>query len=93
MAAVLNPESLVFVEEMGVHTSLALLYGYALKDERLCLLLPRNREKNTTLLSSMTLSGTGPFWPEVKDNRFTFHSLRHTCATLLLSKNINPKII
>jgi len=24
---------------------------------------------------------------------FTFHSLRHTCATLLLSKNVNPKII
>jgi integrase len=22
----------------------------------------------------------------------TFHSLRHTCATLLLSKNVNPKI-
>jgi integrase len=24
---------------------------------------------------------------------FTFHSLRHTCATLLLTKNINPKIV
>ena len=24
---------------------------------------------------------------------FTFHSLRHTCATLLVSKNVNPKII
>jgi integrase len=24
---------------------------------------------------------------------FTFHSLRHTCATLLLSRNINPKIV
>ena len=24
---------------------------------------------------------------------FTFHSLRHTCATLLCSKNVNPKII
>ena len=23
---------------------------------------------------------------------FTFHSLRHTCATLLLSKNVNPNI-
>ena len=32
------------------------------------------------LLKSVGLSG------------FTFHSLRHTCATLLLSKNINPKI-
>jgi integrase len=24
---------------------------------------------------------------------FTFHSLRHTCATLFLSKNVNPKIV
>ena len=24
---------------------------------------------------------------------FTFHSLRHACATLLLSKNVNPKIV
>jgi integrase len=24
---------------------------------------------------------------------FTFHSLRHTCATLLLSRNVNPKIV
>jgi integrase len=22
-----------------------------------------------------------------------FHDLRHTCATLLLSKNVNPKIV
>jgi integrase len=32
-------------------------------------------------------------WPEDKRKRFTFHSLRHTCATLLLSKNVNPKIV
>jgi integrase len=24
---------------------------------------------------------------------FTFHSLRYTCATLLCSKNVNPKIV
>jgi integrase len=29
----------------------------------------------------------------VQDQGFTFHSLRHTCATLLLSKNVNPKIV
>ena len=23
----------------------------------------------------------------------SFHDLRHTCATLLLSKNINPKVV
>ncbi len=32
-------------------------------------------------------------WSEDKSKRFTFHSLRHTCATLLLSKNVNPKIV
>lgn len=60
VAAQAEPESLVFVDEMGVHTSLAPIYGYALKGERLNLAVPRNRGKNTTLLSSMTLSGMGP---------------------------------
>ena len=32
-------------------------------------------------------------WSEDKDKRFTFHSLRHTCVTLLVSKNVHPKII
>lgn len=36
-----------------------------------------------TLLKKADLDGQG----------FTFHSLRHTCATLLLSKNVNPKIV
>jgi hypothetical protein len=57
-----DPESLVFVDEMGVHTSLAPIYGYyAPKGERLHLpVVPRNRGKNTTLLSSMTTGGMGP---------------------------------
>jgi integrase len=38
------------------------------------------------------LQRTG-LWSEDKEERFTFHSLRHTCATLLLSKNVNPKIV
>ena len=49
VAAVAEPESLVFVDEMGVHTSLAPIYGYTLKGERLNLSVPRNRGKNTTL--------------------------------------------
>ena len=32
-------------------------------------------------------------WSEDKEKRFTFHSLRHTCATLLVSKNVNPKTV
>jgi hypothetical protein len=53
-------ESLVFVDECGVHTSLAPLYGYAPKGERLNLPVPRSRGKNTTLLSSITVEGMGP---------------------------------
>src|SRR5215217_4359355 len=48
---------LVFVDEMGLHTSLAPLYGYSPKGERVHLEVPRNRGKNTTLLASMTLLG------------------------------------
>ena len=57
VAAEVDPSRLVFVDEMGVHTSLAPLYGYAPKGERLRLEVPRNRGKNTTLLSSITLLG------------------------------------
>jgi transposase len=53
-------ERLVFVDECGTHTSLALIYGYAPKGERLYLPVPRTRGKNTTLLSSMTIEGMGP---------------------------------
>ena len=48
-------ETLVFVDACGTHTSLAPIYGYAPRGERLYLPVPRNRgKKNTTLLSSMT---------------------------------------
>ncbi len=53
-------QRMVFVDECGTHTSLASLYGYAPRGERLRLSVPRKRGKNTTLLSSMTLSGMGP---------------------------------
>jgi transposase len=53
-------QRLVFVDECGTHTSLASLYSYAPRGERLHLSVPRKRGKNTTLLSSMTLSGMGP---------------------------------
>jgi transposase len=55
-----NPERLIFVDECGTHTSLAPLYGYAPRGQRLYLSVPRNRGKNTTLLSSMSLEGIGP---------------------------------
>src|SRR3712207_1858213 len=53
-------ERLVFVDECGTHTSLALLYGYTPRGERLRLSVPRKRGKNTTLLSSMSSEGMGP---------------------------------
>jgi len=60
-ATVEPPERLIFVDECGTHTSLAPIYGYApRRSERLRLSVPRRPSKNTTLLSSMTLSGMGP---------------------------------
>jgi transposase len=60
VAAKVAPERLVFVDECGTHASMAPIYGYAPKGERLRLSVPRRRGKNTTLLSSMTLGGMGP---------------------------------
>ena len=60
VAAAVEPERLLFVDECGLHTSLAPIYGYAPKGERLRLSVPRSRGKNTTLLSSMTIEGMGP---------------------------------
>jgi len=60
VAARVEPERLVFVDECGTHTSLAPIYGYAPKGERLGLSVPRKRGKNTTLLASMSLEGMGP---------------------------------
>ncbi len=57
--AEIEPRRLVFVDEMGVHTSLAPLYGYSQKGERVRRQVPRNRGRNTTLLASMSLSGMG----------------------------------
>jgi transposase len=60
VAGVVDPRRLVFVDECGTHTSLAPVYGYSPKGERLNLSVPRNRGKNTTLLASMTVKGMGP---------------------------------
>jgi transposase len=55
-----DPKRLVFVDEMGVNTSLSSLYAWALKGERAHCSVPRNRGKNTTLLASMSAEGMGP---------------------------------
>ena len=59
VATEVDPSRLVFVDEMGVHTSLASLYGYSPEGERVRLKAPRNRGKNTTLLASITPGGMG----------------------------------
>ena len=56
----IDAERLVFVDEMGTHTSLAPLYAYAPIGERAFLEVPRNRGKNTTLLTSLHRGGMGP---------------------------------
>src|SRR5215211_3179443 len=56
----LDPGRLVFVDEMGTHTSLAPLYAYAPVGERAFFEIPRNRGKNTTLLTSLHRRGMGP---------------------------------
>jgi len=57
VAAQVDPKRLVFVDERGLHTSLAPLYGYSPGGKRVHLKVPRNRGKNTTLLASLTLLG------------------------------------
>ena len=59
VAAVVEPERLIFVDECGTHTSLSPIYGYAPRGERLYLPVPRGRGKNTTVLSSMSVEGMG----------------------------------
>jgi transposase len=56
----IDPGRLVFVDEMGTHTSLAPLYAYAPIGERAFFEIPRNRGKNTTLLTSLHREGMGP---------------------------------
>ena len=62
VAAEVDPERLVFVDEMGTHTSLAPFYAYAPIGERAFFEIPRNRGTNTTLLSSLHPEG---MWPSM----------------------------
>jgi hypothetical protein len=58
--ATLEYGRLVFVDEMGTHTSLAPLYGYSPPGQKTFFEIPRNRGANTMLLSSMSSDGMGP---------------------------------
>lgn len=60
VAGRVDPGRLVFVDEMGANTSLSPIYAYSAVGQRARCSVPRNRGKNTTLLSSMSVGGMGP---------------------------------
>jgi integrase len=43
--------------------------------------------------SNFTYHTFQPFLKRAGLPKIRFHDLRHTCATLLLSRNVNPKIV
>src|SRR3712207_2912834 len=59
LAQHIDPERLVFVDEMGTHTSLSPIYAYSPRGQRAYCSVPRNRGPNTTLLSCMSVEGMG----------------------------------
>ena len=60
VAESLDADWLVFVDEMGVNTSLAPLYAWSRRGERALASVPRNWGANVTLLASMSAEGMGP---------------------------------
>jgi len=59
VAGQIDPERLVFVDEMGTNVSLSPLYAWSRKGERAYGSAPRNWGKNVTLLASITREGLG----------------------------------
>jgi transposase len=59
VAQQVEPDRLVFVDEMGTDTSLSAAYAWAPKGQRAYWAVPRNRGPNTTVLSSMSTEGMG----------------------------------
>src|ERR671933_2293557 len=55
-----EPKRLVFVDEMGANISFCVLRAWSRGGQRAYCSVPRNRGKNTTLLSSMSVEGMGP---------------------------------
>lgn len=60
MAGEVDPERLVFVDEMGANISLSPLRAWSPVGQRAYCSTPRNRGKNVTLLSAMSVGGMGP---------------------------------
>lgn len=62
VAEKVEPQRLVFVDEMDTNISLAPLYAYSPKGQRANAEVPRNRAPNTALLSTMSVEGMGPYF-------------------------------
>jgi len=60
VAREIDAESLVFVDEMGANISLSPLRAWSAIGERAHCPTPRNRGKNVTLLSAMSMGGMEP---------------------------------
>ena len=59
VAGTLDPQRLVFVDEMGANIALCPLYAWSRCGERVHMKVLRNRRPNTALLSSMSVVGMG----------------------------------
>jgi hypothetical protein len=55
-----EPQRLVFVDEMGANISLSVLRAWSRRGQRAYCSVLRNRGPNTTLLASMSMEGMGP---------------------------------
>jgi hypothetical protein len=60
VAAEVDAEHLLFVDEMGTNVSPSPLYAWSLKGHRAFGSVPRNRGKDVILLASITRKGLGP---------------------------------
>ena len=60
VAKKVEPERLVFVDEMGANTSLSVMRAWSRTGERVYCSVPSNLGKNTNLLASMGARGMGP---------------------------------
>jgi hypothetical protein len=77
----INPGCLVFVDEMGTHTSLAPLYAYAPIGERAFFEIPRNRGKNTTAAYEPSRRRDGAFDGRGRsDHRPSLRNIREALA-------------
>jgi hypothetical protein len=60
VAGRLDPQRLVFVDEMRANIALCPPYAWSRRGELVRMKMSRNRGPNTTLLSSMSVEGMGP---------------------------------